>query len=424
MAVNNTNIKHRDRAFWKMVGSGVSFVAGLKALDGATIISAFVFQLTGSSFAVGATATIQQLGRLIPQIFVGYLAQRSTHRMPFFIFGATGRILCIGVLALMLAAADLFPPPFPIGLFFVLWAGYAFLGGIDAVPYHDIVGRTIPSHQRSRLIAWCFLGGGILGLGVAAAATWLLAALDFYAGHAAVFGIATIMLILSGLTFLWVGEHPAPATAAKPSTFAIYLREGLDVFTGDKRFRWFLYAQWLGGVAMMALPFYVVAAWNHGFAEANVGLLLGAQTLGILLSNMIWGYVGDHFGKQRLLEWVGVLRLLPPLSVIGIIMWMPHNTFASLCAFLGLYFLIGVVTNGTGIGFLGYLMEISPNDRRPAYSAYFNTMAAPAGLLPLAGAALIDIFSLQVLFAATCGAAIVQLIYVYKLRSVTTAHAS
>jgi hypothetical protein len=44
--------------------------------------------------------------------------------------------------------------------------------------------------------------------------------------------------------------------------------------------------------------------------------------------------------------------------------------------------------NGVTIGYLGYLMEISPDDRRPAYSAYFNALASPAALAPLVGGGL------------------------------------
>jgi hypothetical protein len=61
------------------------------------------------------------------------------------------------------------------------------------------------------------------------------------------------------------------------------------------------------------------------------------------------------------------------------------------------------------IGYLGYLMEISPDDRRPAYSAYFNALASPAALLPLLGAALIEYISINAVFVAAVVAAAWQL---------------
>ena len=54
----------------------------------------------------------------------------------------------------------------------------------------------------------------------------------------------------------------------------------------------------------------------------------------------------------------------------------------------GAFFLLGAASNGAVIAQLGYLMEISPENARPAYSGYFNMLVAPATLSPLVGAGL------------------------------------
>lgn len=69
------------------------------------------------------------------------------------------------------------------------------------------------------------------------------------------------------------------------------------------------------------------------------------------------------------------------------------------------------------IGYLGYLMEISPDDRRPAYSAYFNSLASPAALLPLLGAVIAEVISLEAVFALVIAAAAVQLRLLRVLRA-------
>ena len=57
------------------------------------------------------------------------------------------------------------------------------------------------------------------------------------------------------------------------------------------------------------------------------------------------------------------------------------------------------VDSSTTIAMLGYLMKISPDDRRPAYSGYFNALVAPAALLPLVGAVTVAATSLRGVFA-------------------------
>ena len=69
------------------------------------------------------------------------------------------------------------------------------------------------------------------------------------------------------------------------------------------------------------------------------------------------------------------------------------------------------------IGYLGYLLEISPDDRRPAYSAYFNALASPAALLPIVEALIVEVASLWTVFAVAVAAGAVQLRLIRKLAS-------
>ena len=87
----------------------------------------------------------------------------------------------------------------------------------------------------------------------------------------------------------------------------------------------------------------------------------------------------------------------------------------TLVAFAVLFAFIGALINGMTIGYLGYLMEISPNEQRPAYSAYFNALASPAALLPLAGAAIASVLSLMVVFVVAFLAAALQLVLYARL---------
>ena len=84
--------------------------------------------------------------------------------------------------------------------------------------------------------------------------------------------------------------------------------------------------------------------------------------------------------------------------------------------FATVFFLLGAVGNGITIAVIGYLMEISPDDRRPAYSGYFNALVAPAALLPLAGAAIVEATSLNGVFAVSLGAAFLQFMIIRRLR--------
>ena len=91
------------RKFTSVAAAGITFQAGSAAVDSATIISALVYQLTGSAILVGAVTAILRFGWLFPQLFVGFLAQRGGNSMGYYKIGAFGRAGCMALLAGVLA---------------------------------------------------------------------------------------------------------------------------------------------------------------------------------------------------------------------------------------------------------------------------------------------------------------------------------
>ena len=406
--------------FWRISAAGICFQGGAAAVDSGTIIATLVHGLTGSVLAVGAATAILRYGWLFPQIFVGYFAQRRRRRMPFYVVGAFGRATCLAGIAGLLAIAGAFSDALLIGLFFGLWTAYAFISGIVAVPYNDIVARSVGSPRRSRLLAIRFFGGGLLALGVAAAAHQFLNTLTFPGGYAALVLLGALLLLASSISFVSAGEPIAPQPHPIVGGFLGFLREGIEVFRSDSRFRIFVYAQWLGGAVTMALPFYIIQVMATHGAGSAVAFLLGAQTAGALVSNALWGWWGDRHGKRSLLEGVAVLRAAPPLLILVWVSIAGAWAVPTLAGFTVVFLLLGALGNGITIAMLGYLMEISPDDRRPAYSGYFNAIVAPAALLPLAGAVIVETTSLSWVFMVSLIAAILQFLTVRRLRTVST----
>jgi MFS family permease len=376
----------QPHCFRRIAAAGITFQGGSAAVDSSTIMAALVHQLTGNAVAVGAVTAILRIGWVLPPLLVGYLAARRGRSMPFFAAGAFGRAFCIVALA------------------------YAFASGIVAVPYNDIVARSVASDRRSRLLAVRFFGGGVLALAVAAVADRLVASLAFPASYAAIVALAGVLMLISAGLFASVGEPAEPSVRRVPASFLAYLREGGAVFRGDRRFRRFVYAQWWGGGVTMAMPFFVIQAFGLGVGVESVALLLGAQTAGAIASNALWGWWGDRHGKESLLRGVVALRAVPPIAMLALTLLSPENDHLRLATFALSFFVLGALTNGLTIAVVGYLMELSPDDRRPAYSGYFNAMTAPAYLLPLLGGILVQLAGTSLVFTLAAVAAFAQYI--------------
>ncbi|WP_428545152.1 MFS transporter [Profundibacter sp.] len=387
-----------DKSRFKNVAlAGITFQAGSAAVDSSTIMAALVYQLTGSSIVVGAITAILRFGWLFPQLIIGFLAQRSGSSMQYYVIGAFGRAACMALMAATLWVGADWPRGWLAVAVMVIWVAYAFISGIVAVPYNDIVARSVPSKLRSRLLATRFFGGGVLALVVVGIADRLVSNLAFPLSYAAIIAIASVLMFLSSTVFTAMGEPETKGSAADKPGFFQYLKDGVQVFRTDNRFATFVYAQWCGGAVLMAMPFYVVQASKSGVSLEYVALLLGAQTTGALLSNPLWGWWGDHLGKVSLLRAIALGRVVPPLLALS----LPEG--ALFWFFMVVFFLMGALANGLTIAVIGFLMEISPDDKRPAYSGYFNAITAPAFLLPLLAGIIASVVGLPVVFAISLG---------------------
>ncbi len=265
-------------------------------------------------------------------------------------------------------------------VFFLLWTLFSFVSGLAGVPYNDIVGRTIPSDRRSRLLAGRVFLGGIFGVG---AGFGIRATLDHTESsnltpYALIFAVGTIALAASTACFALVREPPAPLSRDR-RTFAEFFSEGVRVVRRDGHLRLFVVLQVLANVTGMALPFYVLQARQlDAVREAEVGTCVAAQTFGSLALNVVWGWWGDRRGKLSLLKVVAAVSLISPLIAL-LLLWLSHAIpVPTVLGYALLFFSLGSAASGRVIAELGYLMEISPDDRRPEYSAYANVLVAPS----------------------------------------------
>ena len=407
-------MKAKNR-FISVATAGITFQAGSSAIDSATIMSSLVYQLTGSPIAVGAVTAILRFGWLFPQLIIGFLAQRSGSSMRYYVIGAFGRASCMAFLALLLTFGSGLSTVTLSILVMAVWIAYSFISGIVAVPYNDIVARSVPSELRSRLLATRFFGGGVVALGVVAIADRLIGTLSFPLSYAAIFAMSSVLMYLSSTVFTAMGEPETLAVSSQKPTFFQYLKDGVKVFQTDPKFRSFVHAQWCGGAVLMAMPFYIVQADANGIDLKSVALLLGAQTAGALISNPLWGWWGDHFGKASLLKGIAVGRILPPAVILFLTITRIFDDSQIFYIFIAIFFILGAYANGLTIAVIGFLMEISPDHLRPAYSGYFNAITAPAFLLPLLAGIFATIFGLTLVFAVSMFAAILQTFFLTRV---------
>jgi MFS-type transporter involved in bile tolerance (Atg22 family) len=174
--------------------------------------------------------------------------------------------------------------------------------GLAVVPYQAVLPDNVVPEQRATVSGVNLLlgmAGGMLLLG--AARLW------WEARPAAVFWLVAGALALGfAITLAAVREPPVPASEAAEATepdggFAAYFRGVLQYREAAKYVAcYFFFWVGIGGVT----PF--VTRFGHeelGITPGDTFLLLLAVLLGTLLFSAPAGWLGDHFGKQRVTSW-------------------------------------------------------------------------------------------------------------------------
>ncbi len=401
--------------------SGALFELGTAFVGTTTVAAAFVVRVTSSAVAVGAAEAIARLGWLAPQLLVAHYAQGVRRRKPIYLAAGWGRAGCLALLAGMLwAGAPVFGPLAAGGvavLFFALWTAFACVSGLAAVPYNDVIGRTIPADRRSRLLAVRMFAGGLLAMGAGLGIRVLLGGVseEGLAAYGMIFGMGAVVLAASTGCFALMREPPAPLARARPP-FPMFLAEGMRVLRGDRRFRTFLWAQLFAGLSAMTAPFYVLQArWLGRVAEAEIGTFLAAEALGALMLNPLWGWWGDRRGKLSLLRALAVTELIGPILALGLGWMVSPDSRLVLPGYAAAFLVVGAAAGGRVVADLGYLMEISPDERRAEYSGYMNVLVAPSRLLPLLAGMLVELFSFRIVFLIAVGSGLLRLAILGRL---------
>jgi MFS family permease len=383
----SSNLERRN--FLGALWHGAFLALGTALTQPATVIVAFVADLTGSTVWVGGLSTVLTVAGALPQIFVARWVEPRPRKMPLLMLAIYLRVASWGLLAGLIYLIGASHPTLLawalVGLLAIFYAG----GGLGGVPYTDIIGKIIPQERRG-----AFFGGrqalaGPLAVGAALLAQRVLVGMAYPTNYALLFGLAALSLLVASLGFWLICEPPRADADGKLPSWRVYREQLLK---SAQRLRTLIGVQLLTGFSLMVLPFYIVYARQELGAPAGaIGWFMLAQVLGGVLANLIWARLVDSYGSRRMLATCAVTSMLTPLSAIllGRFGWG---------GLLPVIFLAGATFNGRGVGFSSALLELAPAAERPTYSALNTVLILPVAFLPLIAGVLLQHWSYPTLF--------------------------
>ncbi len=379
----------------------VCFSVALTFANLSSVIPAFVGQLTDSALVIGLVGTVFNGGWLLPQLAIARLINDKPRKKPYMLAGTSGRVL-FWVIALGLwIGLDRYPTAMLI-LFFICLGLFAAADGLVSVAWFDVLARAIPLRQRGRLIGLSQFIGGLTGIGVGVLVGLILERRPFPGNYALLFALAGIALVPSTIALFLIREPPLKNTdseeegnsQAQTKTKSDWLK-----ILSDPVFRRLMACRMLVGMIGLATSFYVVHASDvlH-LPQSVIGKFVIAQTSAGVAASLLLGLISERWGPRY------VARIGSAAAITGPLFALAAHLAADGWLVQGypfVYVAMGFVNSTWMLGFTNYMLEIAPDDMRPAYIGLGNTILGVLTFVPMAGGWLLEVTSYTVLFGAT-----------------------
>ena len=425
-------------------GTLVNF--GLAFIDPFTILPVFITRLGGSSFLVGLTTAVYSAGWFLPQVFVSRYAEARSFVLNIYRLMSVFRIAAWVCVVFVVFTVDTSSPNLFIWIVIICLFINTFCAGIAGVPFLEVASKTIPAEKRGSFFGLRRLSGGLLGIiaglivtavlggdtGAEWASGWVYNTAEKAAGAIGLLGHQFPrnygVLIILGATFSAFGlilfgliKEPAASSVRPMLSLGEHVRKGFALMKTHGNYRLFFLVRISWQFTSMAFPFYSAYAYTVlGFSESVVGVFVSLWVGSGVLSNYIWGKLADTRGNRIVLILTALISLAPPLMVLLLIRGVPDGAHAGPTAAVfwimaSTYLINGFARSGRFISNMTYLLEFAPEDRRPLYVGFMNSLTFPFMLSPALGGVIVHLFSFETLFTLSMVFAGINIILSAKL---------
>ncbi len=389
---------------------GVFFQASAALSSIHTVLPAFVALLTPSTYAVGLMASVQGLGEVAPQLFTAYLIEDRPRKKPLLLAIITLRWASWALIAVLTYLYGQTHPQLVLIVLLTLFSVFSVAGGAGTVVYADIFSKAIPALRRGRFAGWRQLLGYVAAIGAGVVVRKLLQedqSPDYPNDYAIIFGLTSLSLLVAFTGFALIREPVQPVKRVSTSMRQL-LVTAMGLARSNPNFRRSLWARGLTDAVLALAPFYVVYALSdRGVGGAMIGTFLLAQMAGGALSNVLWGWLGDHYGNRAVIVGTSVTGLITPAAAL---LASRHDL-----AFLVVFASLGATMSGLKLGYANLILEMAEAELRPTCVALQNTILLPVTLIPLLVAGLVVVVPYSVMFAIGVVVMVVALAVSYSV---------
>jgi len=150
----------RRRSFRIGVWNAALYMGGEGLVDSNTVVPVFLAGLGTSNALIGFSAALPDFGWFLPQFATVPLLSRRSRSIGLYRLAAVLRGLAFALLAVLIVPLASHPTAL-LAAFLLCYGVYSFSGGVAAVPFMEVVGRTVPRGRLGSFWAQRLFWGGL-----------------------------------------------------------------------------------------------------------------------------------------------------------------------------------------------------------------------------------------------------------------------
>ncbi len=364
----------------------IAFAIALAFMNPNTLLPAFAKELGASTIVVGAVMTVLEFAWNVPQFAAGPIVSGFRHKktplMRAILIGRPAVIL----FALLLWLTGGTPQWLILVMMFVMIIIMFSTDAFAGVAWFDIIGRAFRHNRRPGYMALWHGVSSLVVLAISGLITLLLSenGPPFPFNYVWLFGLAGVSLMISAIFLALIREpDPGPMDSEDENGLGDIIPQLVKTWRADPELRRITLSRFFFAFSLIAAPFYVIYATEVlDLPLSVVGLFVGAQTLGALISSLFLGRIGNRFGAHVSLQ-VGLAALLTAPLLALLIEWTGLPVLVS--AFVWIYVGLGIAQSTSIIGYLNTTIALAPDAKRAVYMGLANSISGLAVISPVIG---------------------------------------
>jgi len=399
----NNKLDHK-----KNILHGFFLSIGTTIAEPHTILPLIISHFGGGAILIGLFSSLLRGGAIIVQLYAAFHAQSYPKMMPYFRRVLVTRFfawLFIGIAILLIGDNNKTLTLWCIGIGLFV---FSFSAGFGAIYFREIVAKIFTHKFRGYTMSirqfWSAFASIISGT----VAGYILVQYEAPFSFGVLFVASAFLMGFGYLAIGTVAEPIKQNTTKKEKNFKLFLKNALQTLKSDSQLKVQVTTFLMAYSYLFALPFIIIdAKSNIDLTGSAIGLLITAQMLGSMLSNLIWGKLSSN-GKNKLISQITISTTIIAIGLAFVT--------TTLYGYMAIFFLVGTAIDGNRIASGNLLLILAPEDKRPVYSALQTNIVSFGMFFSIAGGVILTLSNFTFLYSFTIVCLFISLLFSFRLK--------